>query len=95
MHPSSNPMCSRSTTSQLSLTFHQHSDARHAIMPCSLAAASTSVVASLATSCSCEKAPWVVHAYAKQLGRIFRLRMAHLHIVIVTDAAEALRLTSR
>ena len=85
----------RSQHLKCSLTVHQHSDARHAVTPCSLAAAFTSVVACLATSCSCEKAPWVVHAYAKQLGRIFRLRMAHLHIVIVTDAAEALRLTSR
>lgn len=68
----------------------------HAILPCDLMkAVSHCVVACLITSCSCDRAPWVLHAYAKKLGRIFRLRVVHWHFVVVTDPAEALRLTSR
>lgn len=42
-----------------------------------------------------DKAPWLLHAYAKQLGSVFRLRLAHWHLVVVSDPAEALRLLSR
>lgn len=36
-----------------------------------------------------------MHNLAKQLGRIYRLQLAHLNIIVVTDPAETLRLTSR
>lgn len=42
-----------------------------------------------------EQAPFLLHDIAKKLGRIYRLRLAWLQVIIVTDPVEAARLCTR
>mmetsp|Transcript_30318 Transcript_30318/g.67212 ORF Transcript_30318/g.67212 Transcript_30318/m.67212 type:complete len:507 (+) Transcript_30318:261-1781(+) len=42
-----------------------------------------------------ERAPYLAHEYAKALGPIYRLRLAHMNMVVVTDHREEARLCNR